>query len=132
MREAALTFDKPTFSFFLAYRFLLRYSIIFIVILSPLMVMQVKSKTEEALLSKKCGDYIPCFILYSGFSPDLGFYFSLSMFGFIVIGLFGFLVKWTDFDQHEKLKELVGTKRFPLASLVLDSWDWDYNSRSDQ
>jgi len=54
------------------------------------------------------------------------------MFAFILVGLYGFMSKWIDFDKHEKERAFVGTKKFPLTSLVLDSWDWDYNSRTDK
>jgi len=75
---------------------------------------------------------VPGFALYSAFDKDSAVYFSLTMAAFLLVGMTGFLIKWTKFDKQEKINSFSGAKRYPLSRMIFDCWDWDNCKREDR
>lgn len=70
---------------------------------------------------------MPCFSLYSKFKEELDLAYSLTIFFFLVSGLIGFMFKWAEFDKSARYNNYFGQRKYPIAALFFDSWDWDNN-----
>ena len=110
MRTITLRFDKSVASFFLLFRYLLDYSLVFVLVFIPLLFIQIQEAIEDGTIGSICSkhSYFPCFTLHSAFKKENALAFSVTMFCFLVIGLFGFMYRWTKYDRTMRENQYFG------------------------
>jgi len=75
----------------------------------PLMALQYnyvqtyeRKSVNDSTVSDLCFGYVPCFVLYSRFTSENAFAYSMTIVCFVLIAIYNFVNKLTIADLEEK------------------------------
>ena len=119
-------------SFFELYRFLIALSVINLIGFSVLFINQIKymyAQQDSNLTALSFGVF-PKFMFYSAFPKELDFNFSMSYFGFIMLGSLSCFFRWITFDREAKRIQIFNENKYAISSRLFNPWHW-HNSNHE-
>lgn len=114
---------------------LINHSVLMTLVFLPLLIAHFLEALEgkDILESESCGSAfrVPCSLLYASFQPEEAFAFTTTMIAFLLISVLLFMYEWVQYDKFAKLNKYFGNRKYPLASLFFDAWDWRLDKPDD-